>query len=169
MALDIEAFYEKYMPMVFRRCRQMLKNEEDALDAMQDVFVKLLNRSHSLHGQFPSSLLYTIATNTCLNLLRRKRRHGELNVDTEHLSLISNDRGYDEVEAKLLIEAILKTESESNRAIYYMYHVDGMTLQAVGNAVGMSISGVKKRLIAFNKRARMKIDFYLFKQIIVNS
>ena len=42
MAIDVEAVYRKYGPMVMRRCRQLLKDEHKALDAMQDTFVKLL-------------------------------------------------------------------------------------------------------------------------------
>jgi RNA polymerase sigma-70 factor (ECF subfamily) len=40
MTIDVEAYYQKYAPMIFRRCRQMPGNEDDALDAVQDVFVK---------------------------------------------------------------------------------------------------------------------------------
>jgi RNA polymerase sigma-70 factor (ECF subfamily) len=68
------------------------------------------------------------------------------------------DSGYDEVDAKLIMEAILKTESESNRAICFMYHADGMTLKEIGEAVGLSISGVRKRLMAFESRARITIQ-----------
>ena len=37
--IDIDALYRQYAPMVFRRCRSMLKNEERAQDAMQDTFI----------------------------------------------------------------------------------------------------------------------------------
>ncbi len=57
MAIDIESFYRKYGPMVLRRCRSILKDEESALDAMQDVFVKILKKEKELTGDSPSSLL----------------------------------------------------------------------------------------------------------------
>jgi RNA polymerase sigma-70 factor (ECF subfamily) len=137
----------------------LLGNEEDALDAVQDVFVKLLKAGKSLHGQFPSSLLYTIATNTCLNRIRWKKRHGETSQeDAGELPLISTDRGFDHVEAKMVLDAILETESESTRTICFMYHVDGMTLKEIGEAIGLSISGVRKRLITFNARARIRYE-----------
>ena len=43
MAIDVEAAYRRYGPMVLRRCRQMLRDEQQATDAMQDVFVQLLD------------------------------------------------------------------------------------------------------------------------------
>lgn len=72
--LDVEALYRKYGPMVLRRCRSLLGNEERARDAMQDTFVRLLKSRESLTGEAPSSLLYCIATNVCLNLIRAERR-----------------------------------------------------------------------------------------------
>jgi RNA polymerase sigma-70 factor (ECF subfamily) len=158
MDIDIEAYYEKYFPMVFRRCALMLGDGEDAQDAAQDVFVKLLRAKHKLHGRFPSSLLYTIATNTCLNRIRAKKRRGErLWENIEDLALAYQDKGYEEAEAKLLLKGILETESELTRTICFMYFADGMTLKEVGEALGMSVSGIRKRILGFNARARGKI------------
>jgi RNA polymerase sigma-70 factor (ECF subfamily) len=159
MVIDINAYYEKYLPMVLRRCRAMLGNEEDALDAVQDVFVKLLKSKKQLHGQFPSSLLYTIATNTCLNRIRWKKRHREDHYEEpEPLDHSVHDRAYDHVEAKMVMDTILKTETESTRTMCFMYYVDGMTFKEIGEAMGMSISGVRKRLTAFNTRARIRYE-----------
>jgi RNA polymerase sigma-70 factor (ECF subfamily) len=156
-SIDITAFYEKYAPMVVRRCRQMLKCEDDALDAAQDVFVCLIKAKTCLHGQYPSSLLYTIATNTCLNRIRQKKSRSEVSGDVDDITMSVMDSGYDKVEAKLIMDAILATESESTRSICFMYHGDGMTLKEIGDAVGLSISGVRKRLRAFASRARITL------------
>ena len=75
--IDLEVYYVRYGPMVLRRCRGMLRDEQAAFDAMQEVFVKLLVHKKRLDGRYPSSLLYTIATNLCLNRLRDERRRGE--------------------------------------------------------------------------------------------
>ena len=72
--IDAEALYRRYSPMVLRRCRFLLRDEEQASDAMQDVFVQLLRKQEQLHGRYPSSLLYRMATNHSLNLLRRSGR-----------------------------------------------------------------------------------------------
>ena len=39
--LNFSELYQKYGPMVLRRCRFMLHDEDLALDAMQDVFIKI--------------------------------------------------------------------------------------------------------------------------------
>lgn len=43
-----EVIYLQYMPMVLRRCRFLLKNEEEALDVTQDVFIRILSKQDSL-------------------------------------------------------------------------------------------------------------------------
>jgi RNA polymerase sigma-70 factor (ECF subfamily) len=134
----------------------MLRDEDDALDAAQDVFVRLMDAKARLHGQYPSSLLYTIATNTCLNRIRQTKTRSEVFCDTDALPV--PDCEYDKVDARLIMDAILKTESESTRSICFMYHADGMTLKEIGEAMGLSISGVRKRLTSFASRARITLE-----------
>ena len=156
-SIDIDDCYKKYAPMVFRRCLGMLGDEDDALDAAQDVFVNLLRHQQRLHGRFLSSLLYTIATNTCLNRLRQRKWQGISSQTPEALFPAVHDPEFARVEAGMIMEAILENESESDRTICCLYHRDGMTLQEIGELMGLSISGVRKRLFAFNARAKLKL------------
>jgi len=155
MKIDIEDCYKKYAPMVFRRCSSLLKNEDEALDAVQDVFVNLLRHKNRLHDQFLSSLLYTIATNICLNKLRRRKFQSRNYEDPQTLTG-SNDPQLERVEINMLMEAILQNESESTRSICFMYHADGMTLREIGEITGLSVSGVRKRILSFNARVKLK-------------
>jgi len=164
MKIDIEDCYRKYAPMVFRRCSFLLKDEEEAMDAAQDVFVNLLRHSKQLHGQFLSSLLYTIATNICLNKLRRsklRRRKLQGGSAASHEEMPDhgkNDPEFNRVEDNMLMDAILLNESEATRAICFMYHRDDMTLREIGDVMGLSISGVRKKLLAFNARVKIKLE-----------
>src|SRR6185295_19107882 len=63
--------------MVLRRCRRLLGDEQTARDAKHDVFVQVLTRADQLDDQAPSSLLFRIATNVCLNRIRTRRRRPE--------------------------------------------------------------------------------------------
>jgi RNA polymerase sigma-70 factor (ECF subfamily) len=159
MAIDVAAWYEQYGPMVIRRCRKILTDGDDALDAAHDVFVNLLRGETNLNDRFPSGLLYTMATNVCLNRLRKKKRESPRDFSGEENLFFTNDEGFAQAEAKLLLADILKDESETNRAIYFMYFADGMTLKEIGEAAGLSIAGARKRLEAFKSRVRLKLRF----------
>ncbi|MBN1685544.1 MAG: sigma-70 family RNA polymerase sigma factor [Spirochaetales bacterium] len=146
MAVDVERFYRKYGPMVLRRCKSLLRDEEAALDAMQDVFVQVLRRQETLHDAAPSSLLYRIATNVCLNVIRKNRR-GPLNADEEFLAQIAgSDRPEDRVVTQRFLDQIFESQKEGTREIAVYHYVDGMTLEETAALCGLSVSGVRKRL-----------------------
>ena len=89
MNINIEELYKKYGPMVLRRCRYLLKNEEKALDAMQDVFVNLISNCEKIENTYMSSLLYRIATNVCLNIIRDEKKRPET-ADNEIFNYIAD-------------------------------------------------------------------------------
>lgn len=147
MEIDVAQYYKQYGPMVLRRCRWILKNEERASDAMQDTFVKLIKYKDKLKGQYPSSLLYRMATNVCLNIIRSEKRKNEVIGDDDLLMRIAAiDDIEAEVETKDVLDRIFKREKESTRTIATLYLIDKMTLEEVAKEVGLSVSGVRKRL-----------------------
>ena len=142
--IDIEGLYERYGPMVLRRCRQLLRDEEEALDVTQDVFVQLLRRQDQLSDRYPSSLLFRIATNLCLNRIRDRRRLPSLPGD-EFLNKVAR-RG--DLDAPLLLDGLFGRHPESTRTMAVLHWLDGMTFEQVARDCGMSVSGVRKRLRA---------------------
>lgn len=153
MQESIEVFYQRYGPMVFRRCRALLRDEERALDAMQETFVLLLQKRSRLHASRPSALLLRMATNHCLNLLRSQRRRPEDPLDELVHRIAAADDPESRSLAKTLLNRIFAEGPASSRTIAVMHWVDGMTLEEVAREVEMSVSGVRKRLRALKKRA----------------
>jgi hypothetical protein len=80
--------------MVLRRCRRLLRDEDEALDVAQDVFVQLLRHRERLDGGHLSSLLFRIATNLSLNRLR-DRRHEPVLPGDEVLQRIATSTDLD--------------------------------------------------------------------------
>jgi len=144
--VDVEALYRQYGPMVIRRCRQILRDEEKALDAAQDVFVQLLRRRDDLDQSAPSSLLYRIATNTCLNILRSERRRPQTHDDEILLAIAGVDDPEETVINSHLLDRVFHREQESTRTIAVLHYVDRLTLEETALEVGLSVSGVRKRL-----------------------
>lgn len=149
-ARDIEQLYETYGPMVVRRCRAILGDEDEAADAAQEVFVRLIERADSLDLRGPSSLLYRMATNHCLNRIRASSRRPEVPNSELIFSIASlpeADPYYgDRVEMRSVLDRIFRRKKESTRLIAVLHWVEGMTLEEVAEEVDMSVSGVRKRL-----------------------
>lgn len=156
--IDIEAYYARYGPMVLRRCRRLLKDEQSAYDAMQEVFLKVLLARDRLTGTYPSALLYRMATNLCLNRIRDERRHGseEYRDILHHLSFFGNPENA--AVAENLLDCVLKEAKESTRQVAVMYFIDGMTIKEIAATVKLSISGVHKHLEKLRRKIRQKGD-----------
>jgi RNA polymerase sigma-70 factor (ECF subfamily) len=146
--MDIEHLYERYGPMVMRRCRQLLRDEEAAFDAMQDVFVHVLRHRNRLTADYPSSLLYRMATNLCLNRIRdgRHEREGRQPLEDHAGRLVAAIAHADEVESRSLLGRLFDRHAESTRTMAVLHYVDGLTLAETAREVGLSVSGVRKRL-----------------------
>lgn len=119
---------------------------------MHDVFVRLLDHQTQLEDRGLSSLLYRIATQVSLNRLRTQRRRPEDGDDelAQRLAQVGDFEGRSA--AGQLLGKLFSREVESTRTIATLHLLDGMTLEEVAEHVGMSVSGVRKRLRGLRER-----------------
>ncbi len=146
MTIDVEDYYRRFGPQVLRRCRFLLRDEEKAVDAMHDVFVELLKLRQGLRDVAPSSLLHRISTHVCLNRLRGERRRPEDAEDERVLKIASAEDVEGRTLAQRALELLFGRAPASSRDIAVLHFVDGMTLEQTAREVGLSVSGVRKRL-----------------------
>ena len=145
--LDVANLYERYGGMVLRRCQSILANEQRAMDAMQDVFVQLLQQQTRLTANGLSSLLYRMATNVSLNVLRHQRvRERDLHLD----SVPEDDLEETSTENQIInLDRIMKVlhrvpERTQEAALYY--YVDGFTMDEIATMMHMSNSNTRRLL-----------------------
>ncbi len=155
--IDVEQAYRQHGPLVLRRCRKLLRDEGRAMDAMHDVFVEVLRRHETLELEAPGALFMRVATNVCLNRLRTMRRRPEDGADDVLLRIAAEapDREA-QSSARRLLARIFQRETESTLEIAVLHYVDRMTLEEVAHEVGLSVSGVRKRLRTL--RARLPVE-----------
>lgn len=155
MAVDIDSLYRKHGPMVLRRCRRLLREEAKAVDAMHDVFVEILRRKDTLEATSPAGLLLTTATNLCLNRLRSMRRKPEDREEEMLFHIASLGREADAESRSLavrILDRLFAGQPQSTQLIAVLHYVDRLTLEEVAAEVGMSVSGVRKRLRTLKAR-----------------
>ena len=143
---EVEALCLRYGSMVLRRCHRLLGNAEEARDACQDVFVRLVRNRTRLDDAYPSSLLFRVATNVCLNRIRERTRR-PVTDDERLLSDVANVGEPGALShARVRLEQLFGRHPESSRTMAVLHFVDGLTLEEVAEETGMSVSGVRKRL-----------------------
>ena len=141
---EIRALFSRYGPLVLRRARRILGNEAEAEDATQDVFIKVLASIETFRGESqPSTWLYRITTNLCLNRLRDHRRHRD-RLAQENAGRIEAPVESGPPEHRLTISALLaELPSElSETAVYY--YVDEMDQEEIAR-----ISGIARRTVGY--------------------
>ncbi len=150
--IDIATLYRQHGAMVFRRCKRLLGDERLSEDAMQDVFVRLLQYEPNLEDRGMTTLLYRIATQVCLNRLRSQRRRPESSEDELLLRIAHADDLERQTLGGDLLARVFGREPASTRVLATLHFVDGLTLEEVARETGMSASGVRKRLHGLKTR-----------------
>ncbi len=71
---DFAELYSNYYKRVYRWCFRIVRNREDAEDLTQDTFIHVMRKIHTFRGDASlSTWMYSVARNTALMRLRRKR------------------------------------------------------------------------------------------------
>jgi len=151
--VDVASLYVRFGPLVYRRCLRVLKSEAHAEDAMQDVFVRVLDRAEGLEEGGLSSLFFRMATQVSLNRLRGQRRRPETQDDLLLRSIADHAAHVDAGFSRTLLRALFAQEAPDAATMAVLHFVDGMTFEEVAREVGMSVSGVRKRLRTLRSHA----------------
>jgi len=135
---QIGELFDKYGPSIYRRALVLLGNHHDAEEASQEVFLRALRHLDSFEERSSAhTWLIRITTNHCLNLLRDRRRRGELR--KQHLEPVPGrlpaaaDPGDMLQVRRLLAEA---DEDEARAAVYVF--VEGMSQAEAAGYLGVS-------------------------------
>ncbi len=149
--------YKRYSKKIYGKCISMLRNEAKAMDAAQDIFIKLLlNFAKFKEGSRFSSWLYSITYNYCIDLITKGKRMRYEEVKDYN----AIDSGADEIsDAELLeikvneLEEVLEEVKPDEKALLLMKYQDKMSIKELTDLLETSESAIKMRL----KRAREKV------------
>ena len=145
---DIKALYEQYSHWIFNRAKGLLKNEERAWEATQDVFVKVMQHGDKFRGESsPWTWLYRITTNHCLNLIRSHKNWMKAfeGITSEQIVLRSLEENIESVLTnRQSFVKLLEPEDELTQQIVFHYFVDHMTQDEITEVLGISRKTIYK-------------------------
>lgn len=152
----LDRLYQRHGYAVFRRCRGLLRDPEEARDAMQETFLKVLEDPGRFRGQSsPATFLFGVATHLCLNRLRHRRARGEV----WRASLVRSLEGErpregGAAEARQVVGMILAEADEETARMAIHHFVDGLSQGEIARLVGCSREKVNQELQRFRADAR---------------
>ena len=153
---ELAELYDRYAPVLFVRCRSILRNDEDAHDAVQETFARVI-RNHATFRQQSSPLtwMYKISTNYCLNQIRNSKGRRQ-KLDDHKGEIGSNGRSHvdESAEDHGRIMALLEDCDDQTRLCVMHTYFDDCTREETAELVGISVPTVRKRVNTFLDRAR---------------
>lgn len=151
-SMDVEALYRRYGDLVLGRCRTLLRNDADAQEACQEVFLRVLRYQDSFRSESsPATWLFKVTTTTCLNRIRTRTRRREDLVE-QSPAPGPEDTLLDPHELRDLLRHLMAEADELTGACVLYHCADGMTHEEVGALVGLSAAAVRKRIATFRTR-----------------
>lgn len=151
---ELEQLYRDYGPTVLRRARAILGTEAEAHDALQEVFVLLLEKGAAFcEASAAPTWVYRIATSVCLERLRRGRRLGSWLPDRLR-DAPDNGRSAENLEPIVLMRQWLR-EAPSDEAHAALCHfMDGLTGTEIAAILECSPRKARTLVERFAMRAR---------------
>jgi RNA polymerase sigma-70 factor (ECF subfamily) len=163
----LEELFRRYRLPAYRVAYRLLGNEADALDAVQDGFVKALTHLQSFQGRSSfKTWLLRVVSNASLDLGRQRGRRDVLRLDLAEQnenpdkSLTTADattQGLERTDLRARIDRALARLSDAHRQTFVLHADAELSYREVAEALGISIGTVMSRLYY----ARQKLREYL--------
>lgn len=161
-----DAIYYKYCKKIHAFVFMYLKQEEDAQEIVQEVFVKIW-QSRAKIDVFASfeSFLFTIAYNATMSLLRKRMSETKSREYLKSLQQIESSEEiieeihYQELNTK--VQTLLNQLTPRQKEIYLLSREEGLTHEEIANKLSISESTVNNHLVTVLKFLKSNIDHNL--------
>lgn len=148
--------YKRYSGKIFGKCLSLLKNEDEAEDAMQDIMMKILLNMSKFGGKSRfSTWIYSITYNYCIDFLRRKKKDRSVYVEDFADNLDVEEEVNDAFLLQMKVDrlkVILEEIPTGDKTILLMKYQDEMSIREIGGILNKSESAIKMKI----KRAKQK-------------
>ncbi len=155
---DAQASFDQLMALhqqrVLRTAYRLLGRMEDAQDASQEVFLRLLKNLDKLDRD-PQAWLYRVTVNVCNDQFRRKLTVVEAPERADPRPGV--DRVLEMDERKALLMSGLATLAERERAAVVLRDIEGLSTREVAEALGVEEVTIRSQICG----ARMKLAKYV--------
>ena len=163
---------DDYQQKVFGTCISFIPNKEDAEDIAQEVFLEVFKSINKFKGESKlSTWIYRIATNKCLEFIRKKNTKkrfafmqtilgNEIPLDKTSYFTEVNHPGIllENKEKSATIFKAINTLPESQRVVFTLAKIDGKSYQEIVEITGKSLSSVESVMFRAKKALQQKLE-----------
>lgn len=153
---------QRYTLLLLGVCMKYLKNEEDAKDSVQQVFLKVIQELQKYKVEYFKSWLYMVAKNHCLMKLRERQGKITTEINEKHVAapaeetemqaLMQNDHTLD------LMEGALKELNPEQQQCVTLFYLQKKSYQEVSDETGFSMLQVKSYIQNGKRNLKILIE-----------
>ena len=177
---EFNKLVEIYSDVMYRLIIKIVKNNEDAEDLLQEVFIKISKNIDQFEGRSKlSTWIYKVAINEALMLLRKKKNY-EISLDsnneredswkTEEVKKIRDwccipEKELLNTESKKYLQEAIKKLSLNLRLVFVLRDINGLSIRDTAETLDVSESVVKTRLFRARNILRQELNEYFSKVV----
>jgi RNA polymerase sigma-70 factor (family 1) len=161
--LAFDRIYELYCHKLFSFVFKILKNEAEADDIVQEVFVKIWESRDKLEDyKLLNSYIFTIAYNNSIDLIRKRinntrylehlKNSAIINVTPTIISQIEFN------ELNIQAEKLIANLPERQKQVYLLHREEGLTYPEIAEKLGISKNTVENHMVKALKYLRRNMD-----------
>lgn len=160
--LAINVLFERYGHLVFGVCLKYLKEPEAAKDAMQQVFIKLLEDLKRFKIDNFKPWLYQVARNYCFMQLRKNNPvvSSDLEFSSEK-DMEFEDEWHHKMEREHMLERLedaVQELNEEQRRCIELFYLEKNTYQEIAEKTGYSLMQVKSAIQNGKRNLKLKLE-----------
>jgi RNA polymerase sigma-70 factor (ECF subfamily) len=163
----LDELFRRYRLPAYRVAYRLLGHEADALDAVQEGFVKALTHLDSFQGRSSfKTWLMRVVSNAALDLGRQRGRREILSLSSAAAAeadgsqpVVPDDpsRGLERADLRRLLDEALATLPEAQRRTFVLHADGGLSYREVAEVLGISIGTVMSRLFYARQKLRVHL------------
>jgi RNA polymerase sigma-70 factor, ECF subfamily len=147
-----ETLYRSHLGRVFAVCRRMSRDESEAEELTQDVFVRAWERLGSFRGESEfSTWLHRLAVNLVLDRRRSAARRGQREARLDDAALEALPARPSTPGERMDLERAIAALPEGSRTVFVLHDVEGFKHEEIARLTGRAVGTSKAHL----HRARM--------------
>lgn len=152
---------KRYTILLLGVCMKYLKDEEEAKDAVQQIFLKVITELPKYRVEFFKSWLYMMAKNLCLMKIRD--RHGRIPVELTDKVVPREEINFktellEKDQTLSLIEEGLLELNEEQRVCLKLFYFEKKSYQQITNILGYNLSQVKSYIQNGKRNLKLIIE-----------
>ena len=153
---------ERYTLLLLGVCMKYLKNEDEARDSVQQVFLKVIQELEKYKVEYFKSWLYMVAKNHCLMILRDRQGKTPAELTERFIAVPAEEQGKDDLmlhdlTLEIMEQSIQELNQEQQQCVT-LFYLEKKSYQQISEETGFTLMQVKSYIQNGKRNLKILIE-----------